>query len=156
MKPALAGLLIFALIAGCAYPPMRDTTKVNISKEIDRAVEQRAKPATPDAVAEALIPPLVIEMPRPAATPVEPRFDLAVNSAPASQVFNAIVSGTRYSMIVHPDVKDPITVNLKNVTVMEALETIRELYGYEYKVQGTRITVLPVTLQTRVFQINYL
>lgn len=156
MKMAVAGLLAL-VVMGCADRPWRsNSTFGNINKELDRAAENRVKPAAPDAVAEALIPPLVIEMPKPAATPVEPKFDLAVNNAPATQVFNAIVSGTRYSMVVHPDVKDPITVNLKNATVMDALETIRDLYGYEYKVQGTRITVLPVTFQTRVFQINYL
>lgn len=160
MKSILRSLLLtglsLAMLAGCSTPTWRDTTKTTIDKEIDRAARERVKPATPDAVTEALIPPLVIEMPKGSAAPAEPRFDLAVNNAPANQVFNAIVSGTRYSMLVHPDVKDPITVNLKNVTVMEALETIRDLYGYEYKVQGTRITVLPVTMQTRVFQINYL
>src|SRR5262245_51309416 len=59
-------------------------------------------------------------------------------------------------MIVHPDIRDTISVNLKDVTVLEALDTLRELYGYEYRIQGTRITVLPVTMQTRVFRVNYL
>jgi MSHA biogenesis protein MshL len=40
--------------------------------------------------------------------------------------------------------------------VQEALDTLRELYGYEYKVVGTRIIVQPLTLQTRVFKVNYL
>jgi MSHA biogenesis protein MshL len=47
-------------------------------------------------------------------------------------------------------------VNLKDVTVMEALDTIRELYGYEYRVQGRRIFIEPNTMKSRVFQINYL
>ena len=68
----------------------------------------------------------------------------------------ALVSGTRYSMLVHPDVKETLSVNLKDVTMNEALEAIRELYGYEYKIQGTRIYVQPVTIQTRLFQVNYL
>ena len=38
-----------------------------------------------------------------------------------------------------------MSVNLKDVTVLEALDTLRELYGYEYRVQGNRITVQPVT-----------
>ena len=88
--------------------------------------------------------------------PPEERFDLNVNNAPAAQVFMAIVSGTRYSMLVHPDIKETISVNLKSVTINEALEAVRELYGYEYKVQGTRIYVQPVTIQTRLFQVNYL
>ncbi len=136
--------------------PQRDTTHDAINQELDNAVNNRVKPATPEAVSQALLPPLVVEMPKAEGRPVETRFDLNVNNAPAIQVFMAIVSGTRYSMIVHPDVKDPISVNLKDVTVFEALDTIRDLYGYEYRIQGTRITVLPVTMQTRVFQVNYL
>jgi MSHA biogenesis protein MshL len=68
----------------------------------------------------------------------------------------AIVSGTRYNMLVGPEVAGNITVNLKDVTVREALESIRELYGYEFTIKGNRIAIQPNTLQTRVFQVNYL
>ncbi len=104
----------------------------------------------------ALLPPLKVEMPKVDGRSIEPRFDLAVNNAPAGQVFMAIVSGTRYSMVVHPGVKDQISVNLRDVTVFEALDTIREVYGYEYKMQGNRILIEPLSLQTRVYQVNYL
>ena len=113
------------------------------------------KPGVPDAVTQALLPPMTVEMPRAGAAE-EARFDLTVNNAPANQVFMALVSGTRFSMLVHPDIKETISVNLKSVTINEALESIRELYGYEYKVQGTRIYVQPITIQTRLFQVNYL
>ena len=59
-------------------------------------------------------------------------------------------------MLVHPDVNGNISANLKDVTCLRALDAIRELYGYEYKLEGTRIYVKPSTMQTRVFQINYL
>lgn len=148
---------IIAAVAGCAEPPARrDATHERIAAELDKAARERAQPAAPDAVSQALLPPLIVEMPRGDGKPLDQRFDLNVNSAPANQVFSAIVSGTRYSMIVHPDVKDSITVNLKDVTVLEALDTLRELYGYEYRVQGNRITVQPVTMQTRVYPVNYL
>jgi MSHA biogenesis protein MshL len=67
-----------------------------------------------------------------------------------------IVSGTRYSMLVHPDITGSISVNLKDVTVFEALDSIRELYGYEYKIEGARIFIEPQAMQTRVFQVNYI
>ena len=146
-----------AAAAGCAEQwSQRDATRDRIGSEMDEAVAKRAQPAGPDRVSQALLPPLVVEMPRAEGAPLDQRFDLNVNNAPASQVFMAIVSGTRYSMVVHPDVRDPISVNLKDVTVIEALETMRDLYGYEYRVQGNRITVLPITLQTRVFNVNYI
>jgi MSHA biogenesis protein MshL len=59
-------------------------------------------------------------------------------------------------MLVHPEVSGTISVNLKNVTVFEALDAIRELYGYDYKVDGTRIFIQPLTMQTRVFKLNYI
>lgn len=154
---ALAGLLL----AGCTatqIPPA--STYDRIRGEVKGAAEQPVKPAAaqpapPAAVDRALLPPVQAAPARPAARP-EPRFDLAVSNAPAQQVFLAIVTGTPYSMLVHPDVTGAMTINLKDVTVAEALETIRDLYGYEYRVQGRRISILPNTLQTRIFQVNYL
>ncbi len=142
--------------AGCGTWDRRDQVHDQITGDMDRAMTGRAKPAPADAVSRALLPPLVVELPKVEGRPLEPRFDLNVNNAPAGQVFMAIVSGTRYSMVVHPDVRDSISVNLKDVTVLEALETLRDLYGYEYRVQGNRITVQSVSLQTRVFKVNYL
>jgi MSHA biogenesis protein MshL len=152
----MAAAALAVLIAGCAEPPLRPDTYGRVSMELDKAIADRAQPAAPDAVSRALLPPLVVEMPRTDAKPLDQRFDLSVNNAPATQVFLAIVSGTRYSMIVHPDVRGTISVNLKDVTVTEALETLRDLYGYEYRVQGNRITVQAVALQTRIFPVNYL
>ncbi len=158
MKRWLIAISItIAAVAGCAdQPARRDITHDRITAELDKALRDRAKPVAPDAVSQALLPPLVVQMPGPGATPLDTRFDLNVNNAPANQVFMAIVSGTRYSMIVHPDVRESLSVNLKDVTVPEALDTLRDLYGYEYRIQGSRITVQPVSLQTRVFQVNYL
>jgi hypothetical protein len=48
-----------------------------------------------------------------------------------------------------------ITANLKDVTLFEALDAVRELYGYDYKVEGTRIYIRPLTMQTKMFKINY-
>ena len=150
MTRKLLVLAIAMAAAGCAdHWSQRDATRERISAEMDKAVEERAK--------RALLPPLVVEMPRELEVrPLEQRFDLNVSGAPAAQVFMAIVSGTRYSMVVHPDVRESVSVNLKDVTVLEALDTLRELYGYEYRVQGNRITVLPITMQTRIFNVNYI
>jgi len=152
-----AGLIVTALIAaGCAQEPVR-TNQVSdqMLGELDKSV-QRAKPRESDAVNQALLPPLRMELPQAQGKPIEGRFDLNVNSAPAREVFLSIVSGTRYSMLVHPEVSGSISVNLKDVSLSEALESIREIYGYEYKIDGSRVYIQPAGLQTRVFQVNYL
>jgi len=153
----LAGWMCLALVGCSALPPRDHSTLDRINNELKDAAET-AKPAeqVPDAVSNALLPPLRIPVPKASAKQLEQRFDLVVNDAPANQVFMGVVSGTRYSMLVHPDVKGNVSVNLKDVTVFEALDAIRDLYGYEYRVDGSRIMVEPVTLQTHVFQVNYI
>jgi MSHA biogenesis protein MshL len=154
----IASALVTALIvAGCAQEPMRTPQHVDkqMIGELDKG-EQRAKPKEPYAVSQALLPPLRMALPRAQGKPIEARFDLNVNNAPAREVFLSIVSGTRYSMLVSPDVSGTISVNLKDVSLTEALEAIREIYGYEYKIDGSRIYIKPAGLQTRMFHVNYL
>jgi len=150
-------LLISAvLLAGCSTPSSRNSTADAIQREMDAATQSRVQPSKTDAVNEALLPPLSVTMPGMGGKPLETKFDLTVNNTSAKQVFPAIVSGTRYSMLLHPDVSGSISLNLKDVTVFEALEAIREMYGYDYKVDGTKIYIQPLTMQTRIFQVNYL
>jgi MSHA biogenesis protein MshL len=119
-------------------------------------VQERANAHKSNAVNDALLPPLTLSMTDVDTKPLETKFDLSVNNTPANQVFTAIVSGTRYSILVPADVSGYISLHLKDVTVFEALEAIREVYGYEYKVDGSRIYVQGVSLQTRIYQVNYL
>lgn len=147
-------------IAACSPSPKRKGNEVltDINASMLKAATQRTA-VQPDVLDKALMPGLgdTSASSLPAAElAIEPRFDLSVVGAPATQVFMALVTGTRYSMLVAPDVGGNISVNLKDVTVAEALDTIRELYGYEYRIQGRRIFIEPNTLKSRVFQINYL
>lgn len=154
----LSALLLMLSLNGCVTDTPRPQQNLNekMQQELKQASEQKTKQAIPEEVTNALLPPLKIEMPKSATKQLEPRFDLVVNNAPASQVLMGIVSGTRYSMLLHPDLSGNVSVNLKDVTVFEALDALRDLYGYEYKVDGTRIMIEPQTLQTRVFQVNYI
>jgi MSHA biogenesis protein MshL len=154
---AIAGVITCAsIVAGCAQEPVRTGgVSGQILNEMDKGA-QRAKARESDAVNQALLPPLRMELPQSQGKPIEGRFDLNVNNAPAKEVFLSIVSGTRYSMLVHPDVAGSISVNLKDVSLSEALEAIREIYGYEYKIDGSRVYIQAAGMQTRVFQVNYL
>lgn len=149
-------LLALASLTACTLPSRKSDTMDSIRHEMDTAAQGSKNGKTEAAVENALLPPLSLPLPSEQNKPAETRFDLVVNNLPASQVFMAIVSGTRYSILVHPEVRGNISVNLKDVTVFDALEAIRDLYGYDYKVDGTRIFILPLTMQTRIFQVNYL
>ncbi|MBI5463261.1 MAG: pilus (MSHA type) biogenesis protein MshL [Gammaproteobacteria bacterium] len=128
---------------------------------IDAALKdaQASQPATssapPPEVAAALLPPVTLNLPE-AAQPAEPRFDVAVNHVPAQQFFMGLVDGTAYNMVVHPEVGGEISLNLKNVTVDEVMNTVNSVYGYEYSRNGSVFEVLPARLRSHVFKVDYL
>jgi len=152
-------MIALLTLAACSTPKGRNATSDAIKNEMDAVVqnrEQKNLAGKSSAVNDALLPPIDASLPVVESKPLETRFDLSVNNTPANQVFTAIVSGTRYSILVPADVSGYITLNLKDVTVFEALEAIREVYGYEYKVDGARIYVQGISMQTRIYQVNYL
>jgi len=148
----VASLLAVSLLLG-ACSTDRPLRTPSVSEAIRTEVPMPAAPAAvvPARVADALAEPTPPAVP----VPPEPRIDLLVNNAPVRQVFLAMVADTRYSMLMHPDVAGTLSVTLRGVTVTEALEAIRDVYGYDFKIEGRRITVYAPTLQTRMFTVNY-
>jgi MSHA biogenesis protein MshL len=145
-------LLCAALLSGCASDHVLRTPDVSAAMHADLPSSTPKLPAAvPAQVSEALAEPV----PPPAKPAPEPRIDLLVNNAQARDVFLAIVADTRYSMLMHPDVSGTLSVTLRGVTVTEALESIRDVYGYDFKIEGRRITIYAPTLQTRIFTVNY-
>ncbi len=155
-SPAIVNWLAIAclaLLGACAQPARKNSIEPleRLRADLAAAPAIVAAPAAPSAA-----------VPAPSAAPPraeaasEPRFDLIVNGAQARDVFLSMVSDTRYSMLMHPEVGGTLSVTLRGVTLREALESIRDVYGYDFKVDGRRITVFPATLQTRLFAVNYL
>lgn len=150
-------IVLAMLLSACTSTKERGNPTADvITREMDGVADAAGKERKPNAVNDALLPPLDVALPQADSKPVEVKFDLSVNHTPAKQVFTVLVSGTRYSIVVPADVTGFITMHLKDVTVFEALEAIREVYGYEYKVDGSRIYVQGISMQTRIYQVNYL
>lgn len=128
-----------AALAACAAQPV--------------ATPEAAPAAVPAEVADALLPrPAVVQAPELR----EDRFDINVHEAPARGFFMSLVDGTRYNMVVQPEVEGTITLDLKNVTVPEVMMAVRDAYGIEYRSTPIGFVVIGETVSTRVFQVNYL
>ena len=142
------------LLAGCQTGPAPRTTQDRIGSELKQALADRPTPKVPEHISAALLPPLAQALPRPAALP-EQRFDLVDSNATVQQVYHAMASGSRYSILLPPTLAGTVSVNLKEVTMREALEVMREVHGFEYRIDGTRVYIQDATLQTRIFQVSY-
>ena len=150
----LAGWMLgVSILTGCsADRPLRTPS---VSEAIRAEVPMPAPPPVAVKVPTHITDVLAEPAPPAVPLPPEPKIDLLVNNAQAREVFLAIVADTRYSMLMHPNVSGTLSVTLRGVTVTEALEAIRDVYGYDFKIEGRRITVYAPTLQTRIFTVNY-
>lgn len=86
----------------------------------------------------------------------EPRFDVDVTDTPARAFFEGLVAGTPHNVVLEPGVAGTVTLKLRNVTVPEVLEAVREAYGYDFRRFSGGWVVVPPTLQTRLYQVDYL
>ena len=128
----------------------------NIQKTFDEAVAPNKKHKIPDEVMGALLPHADIDISGGSLKSDEQRFNLAVNRADAKSFFVSLVKDTPYNMMVHPEVKGKITLNLKNVTINEVMQMVYDVYGYEYDQTPSGFMVRPNKIQSKIFEINYL
>ncbi|MEM6512218.1 MAG: pilus (MSHA type) biogenesis protein MshL [Pseudomonadota bacterium] len=137
------------LLSACATVP--ETEERPLSR-VDAALESALEEATQPP------PPPVTAAPAPAVMPVEEkhRFDVSSEGTPAELFFMALVDETDENIVVHPDVRGSISVSLNDVTVEEVLDVVSQVYGFSYQLGPAGYLIFPATLQTRIFQIDYL
>jgi MSHA biogenesis protein MshL len=132
--------------------PINDMTSVLESAKKNASVTRKGV-APPNNVIESLLSPLISSK---ITAPHESKFDINVKNVDAQSLFLGLVKDTSYNMVVHPEVKGAISLNLQNVTVPEVLSVINDVYGYPIKRNGRMFQVLPAGIRTEVFKVNYL
>ena len=146
---------LLVLLAGCASFPQGGAN--NLSQEsveaIVRCALEEATKEPPQRVKPASDIKMITEPDMPEE---EHRFDVNSEGTPARAFFMALVDETDENVVVHPDIKGNISLMLNNVTVAEVLDVVSQVYGYSYRYGPAGYMVFPATLQTRIFQINYL
>ncbi|MEG0009282.1 MAG: pilus (MSHA type) biogenesis protein MshL [Aeromonas sp.] len=92
---------------------------------------------------------------QPMAVP-EKRLRIAAHDVDAVEFFGSLFKGSRYSVAVHPGVAGSISVELKDVTLQEALATVGDMYGFDVQRKGNVFHVYPAGLRTETIPVNYL
>jgi MSHA biogenesis protein MshL len=145
------------VLSGCdALMPTRESSSARgalTRSNVEAAVEEASVTPPPvKAAAPSLSMPLQSAPPQPDA----PRFNLNCEDTPAQAFFMALVDQTQHNIVVHPDVSGKISMILQDVTVEEVLEVVSDVYGYSYRRSAAGYIVMPATLQSRIYQIDYL
>ena len=148
---------VIALV-GCQSAPKPPT---DVTQALDKAIAQSNQPtapkplqALPNAVRQELMQK-EIQQARHGLL-AEKRLEIAASGVAAEQFFAAIVDDSSYSIAVHPEVSGNITLNLKNVTLDEALDVVESIYGYDIRREGRVIQVYPSGIRTETIPLDYL
>lgn len=125
------------------------------------ALKQAMNEQTPTAPLTTLPPSVQSELlqlnrpQQPLAVP-EKRLRIAAHDVDAVEFFGSLFKGSRYSVAVHPGVAGAISVELKDVTLQEALATVGDMYGFDVQRKGNVFHVYPAGLRTETIPVNYL
>ncbi|GAA5320183.1 MAG: pilus (MSHA type) biogenesis protein MshL [Candidatus Pelagadaptatus aseana] len=166
MKPSMKHLLLGAsalLLSAC------QTSSVNTavgpverqSETIEQAANQYSKDSKPAVSSEkSVVDQLLLAggaaESKTKAEVEDETFDVSVIDINSRDFFLGLVAGTDLNVVVHPEVTGTVSLGLKNVTIEEVLATVRDIYGYEYKLNGSIYTIYPRKLRTEIFKIDYL
>ncbi|PPI83659.1 pilus (MSHA type) biogenesis protein MshL [Marinobacter maroccanus] len=160
-----SALALSLVLAACSNNPLMRSataTSTDAADAIDRSLEEAAQtqPAAPPTgqasaplpadVSAALLPPLS------GGADLDERFDVNARGVPAASFFESLVEGTRYNVVVHPDVSTSIDLRLGDVTVPEVMDIAGDLYGLDIRRNGRLFRVQTDQIQTRLFPIDYL
>jgi len=151
-------LFLSTTLLGCQTAPDAPTV---INKELDKAIEASTKRKSPKPLKQlpsAVQQELMQQSLQTAKSSLlaEKRLEIAANGVKAQDFFAALVEDSPYSIAIHPDVSGSITLNLKEVTIQEALDVIEELYGFDIRRQGNVIQVYAAGMRTETIPLDYL
>lgn len=161
VKVILLSFIILLLNCCALNPPKNSDTESQIDKALQTSIKNNAQidrargNELPAFISQALTPGMGSNVSASGKMP-EHRFNLAVQNVPAKDFFMGLVRGTKESMIISPQVKGTISLNLKNVTVPEVMASVRDIYGYDYQHMDYGYEVFPRRMETKMFTVNYL
>lgn len=95
-------------------------------------------------------------LPATGAEPAAPLYNIEADDAAARAFFDALAKNTPENILVRPDVGGRITLTLKQVSLKDTLEAVRDLYGYDFRRTARGYIISAAALQSRVFHLDYI
>ncbi|GAB1256932.1 pilus (MSHA type) biogenesis protein MshL [Aurantivibrio plasticivorans] len=148
------GLFLSTLLTACASQQDEQPTIAETFMENSIEEARSQPPIDTEQVSQRLLQDALGE--KTPKSDLEVTFDVSVRNLPAQTFFKGLVEGTVTNLVVHPEVRGSVTLDLKQVTVAEVLDVARDIFGYEFTLRNGIYTVYPRTLRTEVFAIDYI
>lgn len=157
-------VIMMSVLAGCMQPTDRAYDQnveqmygvlTENTKNMQQVRENAKQLTLPASVTEQLMPSSS-ELPGVKDSSTALRFDVSVNNVSVKEFFAGLSQGSDTSIVLAPKVTGKITLKLKQVTLLEVLDAVSNLYGYHYEKTSYGYMIYPKELQTRIFMMDKL
>jgi MSHA type pilus biogenesis protein MshL len=83
-------------------------------------------------------------------------FSMYARDSNIQDVLLAFSKESELNIVIDPDLSGRVTIDLKRVTLKEALDTILSPLGWTYHIDGKFIKISRPKMETRLFKLNYI
>ena len=148
------------LMACNTHAPIRGTSIDEMDKVLqegianNKIVMSQDKTNGKNSPVRALLPSLKVR--GAGAQNKSQRFDISVKDVPAHDFYMGLVADTSTNIVISPEIKSKITLNLKRVTIEQVLQSLEDTHGFAYNAIPGGYEILPNTLKTQIYKVNYL
>jgi MSHA biogenesis protein MshL len=139
--------LTLSLALGCATAPNKERAKLPPQKE----EATKSKPPPEERLKELVIP----QMEEAKKVP-DRLFSVYARDSNIQDVLLAFSKDSELNIVIDPDLNGKVTIDLKRVTLKEALGAILSPLGWTYAIDGKFIKVSRPQIETRIFTLNYI
>ncbi len=135
------------LAVGCASPPKKERTQLP---------SQKVEPAKPQPPPEEKLKELVIPQREEAKKVPEKLYSFFARDSNIQDILLAFSKESDYNIVIDPELSGKVTIDLKRVTLREALDAILFPLGWTYRIEDKFVKIMRPQLETRLFTLNYL
>ena len=149
MKTKVFFIFILSLlfVLSCASPPKKERPKLPT---------QRMEPTQAQPAPEEKLKELVMPQREEAKKVPEKLYTLYARDANVQEVLLAFSRESELNIVIDPELGGKVTIDLKRVTLKEALDTILSPLGWTYQIDGKFIKISRPQMETRIFTLNYI
>jgi MSHA type pilus biogenesis protein MshL len=147
MKAFFVFCLSGVIALGCANAPLKERAKLPSSP---------ASPAQPHPLPAEPLKELIVPQKEEAKKVPEKRFSISAREASVQDVLLAFSRESERNIIIDPELSGKVTVDLKQVTLSEALDSVLSPLGWTYRLDDKFIKVQRAQMETRLFTLNYI
>ena len=131
----------------CASPPKKEQPKLS---------SQLKQTTPPQSAPEVKLKELVIHQKEEAKKVPEKLFSFFARDASIQDVLLAFSRESDLNIVIDPEISGKVTIDLKRVTLSEALDAILFPLGWTYRIDGRFIQITRPQMETRLFTLNYI